>query len=706
MFSNIKNEDDYIYSPSYYYEINIEIIINSYYEKYITAKIKLIFFLINSFVLFIIYYKFPTFETLVLLNRDKTKNNTNFNKKIIEIDNKINESYFEDNIDFSHYSTQIQALAIYFPNIYLKEFSSIMIRESKIYKGRNEIVKKYYQEKLKINQYQCTVKNKENNFDKNHLKSYDFHEYRLITKQINLAKSHGLYGFAFYIFFFSNKIFFDNYINTFLINNKVDFKFLFIFKHRNLYFDEKILTIKKFNKNHPQTLILRIKKYLKDERYIKMNSKPIICIDNFKNKTKLTSFIVSWRKEARYIGFEDLFIITSFNTQNISSFINESIYDAGYEYLPKYLLQTKLLINFKKNYTFFSGLIYNDINFKTTDNFTVFRGSTLENEMKIKHHNIFGEYNPELFYIMNKKIINWMINNYNESKFIFINSWNNYYDGAYLEPENKYGYGSLNSLSKALYNLDFKKQEYNISNLINNVLIAVQVHIFWEDLIDEIINRTNNIPVKFDLYITTMDLGKKKIIKEYIQRNSKANNFEIKIVKNKGRDILPLLIQMKSVIYKYKYFCHIHTKKSLQDPRYGLAWRTYLYENLLGNTRIISEILSDFENNENLGFIFPEAFYEAKVAELKLSRLLINSMNYLINKMFKGYKKGKNLDFPAGDMFWAKSKAVYQIFQINLRKDIFDEGKGPQTLLFAIERIWLYIVKYNGYYYKKKCGYY
>jgi len=284
-------------------------------------------------------------------------------------------------------------------------------------------------------------------------------------------------------------------------------------------------------------------------------------------------------------------------------------------------------MNVRKNFIFFSGLIYNDLNFKTIGNFTIFRGSTLENELKIKSQNIFGEYNPELFYIMNKKLINWTNNNiHNESKFIFINSWNNYYDGAYLEPENFYGYGSLNSLSKALFNLDFKKQYYNLSNLINNTLIAVQAHIFWEDLIDEVINKTNNIPVKFDLYITTMDLNKKKIIKKYVKANSKANHFEIKIVKNKGRDILPLLIQMKKAIYKYKYFCHIHSKKSLQDPRYGLAWRKYLYENLLGNTRIISEILSDFENNERLGFIFPEAFYEAKEVELRLNPLLPRSI--------------------------------------------------------------------------------
>ena len=34
------------------------------------------------------------------------------------------------------------------------------------------------------------------------------------------------------------------------------------------------------------------------------------------------------------------------------------------------------------------------------------------------------------------------------------------------------------------------------------------------------------------------------------------------------------------------------------------------------------------------------------------------------------------------------------------------EGNGPQTILFAIERIWLYIVKYNGYFYKKTGEYY
>ena len=63
------------------------------------------------------------------------------------------------------------------------------------------------------------------------------------------------------------------------------------------------------------------------------------------------------------------------------------------------------------------------------------------------------------------------------------------------------------------------------------------------------------------------------------------------------------------------------------------------------------------------------------------------------------------MDFPAGDMFWARSEAVYQIFKININKELCREGK-PLTLLYALERLWLYIVKLNGYFYKKTCEYY
>jgi len=81
---------------------------------------------------------------------------------------------------------------------------------------------------------------------------------------------------------------------------------------------------------------------------------------------------------------------------------------------------------------------------------------------------------------------------------------------------------------------------------------------------------------------------------EFIKNNtdiySKVNKVSIKIIENKGRDILPFLIQMGEVIDKYKYLCHLHTKKTL-NPNVGKSWRNYLLNNLLGTLNLFQEYL-------------------------------------------------------------------------------------------------------------------
>ena len=121
-------------------------------------------------------------------------------------------------------------------------------------------------------------------------------------------------------------------------------------------------------------------------------------------------------------------------------------------------------------------------------------------------------------------------------------------EGNYLEPDQKYGYASINSFSKALFNISYKYNDFNFSNLNVNSYIAIQAHIFYEELAIQIIKFTNNIPFKFDLYISTITYEKKIIIEEYTKNYSKANNYEIKIYSNKGRDVLPLIIQLKKKI--------------------------------------------------------------------------------------------------------------------------------------------------------------
>ena len=184
---------------------------------------------------------------------------------------------------------------------------------------------------------------------------------------------------------------------------------------------------------------------------------------------------------------------------------------------------------------------------------------------------------------------------------------------------------------------------------------------------------------------------------------SKANKFQILITPNRGRDIIPCLIQLKDILKKYKYLCHIHTKKSLINGELGKYWQNYLYENLLGNKFIIKQILSDLENHRDLGFIFPEHFY----IYIRSAYYYKYSNWYHINRIFDvlfpnlNLRAGSILNFPVGNMFWARIHAIYQIFDERIIKLVPEEkGQNDGTILHAIERFWLYLVKLNGFNYK------
>ena len=226
--------------------------------------------------------------------------------------------------------------------------------------------------------------------------------------------------------------------------------------------------------------------------------------------------------------------------------------------------------------------------------------------------------------------------------------------------------------------------------------IAMQTHVFYEDLITEVVEKTNNIPARFDLYITTTASEKREVIKTYTYTNSNADKVEIAVVENRGRDVLPFLMQMRDVLRQYDYICHIHTKKSLYSG-IGDIWRTYLYENLLGSREIVSEIFELLKEGKRFGIVFPENFdlIHEKI-KWGSDRELCEELMRHIDKHFK--IEGEPV-FPAGNMFWARTDAVEKLFALHLRGDVFPEETGQLdgTLTHAIERIWLYLVESQGF---------
>ena len=599
-----------------------------------------------KYALIIIFYTNAIFLDNIYININK--------KEFIEIDNEFKINSYEKDITFKYNSTKLKPIALYHPEYNKKSYY------------------KYF--------------NKTRGYSKLNGKNIE----SLIKAQINLARNHQIYGFAIYFKLINTDYYTKSTLDVFI--NKLDFPFFIIWKN-----DEyKIL-----NKYIIDEFIKNIKNYIKSKNYIKIQNKPVLSIDN-PNKMKNRINVINLLRRELNEKIGEFFIIYPFRGNFTKGNFYEN-FDGIYDYS---VLDLYKEITNRPNILYYSGYIYKNLKINQLDyNFTIYRSCYINNKFK--------DYKPEKFYMINKIIFNWQnIEKNNIENFIFINSWNDYKNGNYLEYDEKYGYASINSFTKSILNMTYENKDYYLDFDNKNITIAIQIHVFYEEILPRIINKINNIPFKYDLYISTISKEKKEIIETYLKELD-VNKYEIKIYENKGRDVYPFIRQMRTKYKKYKYICHLHTKKSTHKKLLGFNWSVYLYNNLIGDKNIIKDILYDFERYDKLGFIFPEAYYEITkgIKDFEDSRLSLhainnNYMNYILKRIFhKNMVVGDKLVFPLGDMFWAKTKAIYQIFNVRLKYPE-ELGQTNETIMHAIERLWLYLVKLNGYYYKSTLIYY
>ena len=438
--------------------------------------------------------------------------------------------------------------------------------------------------------------------EKGYLGYYLLTDSLTIKKQVQLAKSHGIYGFAFYYYWFSGKRLLEKPLNIYLENKDIDFPFLLIWANENWSRNwdggnRKILMKQEYKLNDPENFIKDIQIYLRDDRYIKINEKTVIGIYEPLKISQLKKTLSIWRKEAKKIGIGELYILISLNNHNISVFKRFNCLEAAYDFPPRNII--------KFHDYYYSDLIYKNKNFiNLTNDFPVFRGSMLEWDNTARRGNrstVFREYSPEKFYLVNKIIIDYTRSHYNESnRFIFINAWNEWAEGSYLEPDDKYGYSSINALSKALFNLPYILENINNLNSTYFSKIIVQINIFNDDMINEIINKIKNIPIKFDLFISTYSIERIELIKNNIKKNKNINKYYIIMIDKKLKNIKKFFKIYHIIVKQYKYICNINDivfNKNHSDLRY------IFYNNLIGDENTVKDILSTFETYQMINEI-------------------------------------------------------------------------------------------------------
>lgn len=194
--------------------------------------------------------------------------------------------------------------------------------------------------------------------------------------------------------------------------------------------------------------------FFNDERYIKEDNCPVFVFYNQDNKPEiLKEMCACWNKWAKENGFNGMYFIGKKNTHNVKIAEHEFLYQPLWDaWIPQTFIQK--VSNKLKEKCFSSNTklqiydydkVWNKIfkSAKKWKNESIYYGAFVSYDDTPRRGNkgkvIVGS-TPEKFgnYIL--KLVD-LSKKYNK-KFIFVTAWNEWGEGAYLEPDitNKYGY--------------------------------------------------------------------------------------------------------------------------------------------------------------------------------------------------------------------------------------------------------------------------
>ncbi|BAL69517.1 RgpFc protein [Streptococcus mutans LJ23] len=229
---------------------------------------------------------------------------------------------------------------------------------------------------------------------------------------------------------------------------------------------------------------------------------------------------------------------------------------------------------------------------------------------------------------------------------------------------------------------------------LKNQKVAVHLHVFYVDLLEEFLTAFKQFHFSYDLFITTDSDDKKAEIEEVLSANSQEA--QIFVTGNIGRDVLPML-KLKNYLSTYDFVGHFHTKKSKEaDFWAGQSWREELIDMLV---KPADNILAQLQQNPKIGLVIadmPTFFRYNKIVDAWNEHLIAPEMNTLWQKM----GMTKKIDFNAfhtfvmsyGTFVWFKYDALKPLFDLNLTDDDVPEEPLPQnSILHAIERLLIYI---------------
>lgn len=527
---------------------------------------------------------------------------------------------------------------------------------------------------------------------------YDLSNPKIMRKQARLASEYGISAFCFYFYWFGGKTLLETPLRNWLADPTIDLSFCLCWANEKWTrtWDgrgDEILIDQEHSLADDLAFIAYVADYLRDPRYLRVDGKPMLLVYRPGLFPDIKATAERWRRWCLENGIGEIHLAY------VQSFERPHPHDIGFDAaveFPPNLRNTPSIAERQR-------LINPDFEGQVLDWRTLISGFQVREPSKYK---LYPGINPGwdnearrpgkgrvYLHSSPRQYGDWLrrtckslpattISTY---PIAFINAWNEWAEGAVLEPDARLGYAYLEATRQAL------KQAAASNASVARRSPCVVVHAWYPDVLEEITRALNDSGIDWEIIVTTSDT-QADAVRDVLSRCKMLSR--LVIFENRGRDILPFLqVANQLVDSGHDIVLKLHTKRSphRQD---GDAWRKDLINKLVSEHRA-KAVLSTFDRWPELGMVGPEGHILALSDHLGANA---RNIDYLVSRIGIGTPDVEKDNFVSGSMFWVRLQALRPLLDAHLGDFEFEAENGQidGTLAHAVERIVSLCVRHSG----------
>lgn len=293
---------------------------------------------------------------------------------------------------------------------------------------------------------------------------YDLLDAAVLERQADMARRHGIHGFCFYHYWFNGCRLLEMPVNRMLASGKPDFPFCLCWANENWTrtwdgLDREVLMQQVYSPENDERFIQELLPVFADPRYIRIEGRPLLLVYRTGLLHDPAATARRWRAVARAEGLDDIHLSA------VQSFDKRDPHDYGFDSAVQFPPLQLPVRNCAKDPSlsvspqFHGGILdYREAVRRSVSevpsSYTLFRGVMPgwdNTARRMERATAWINASPELYGKWLQAAVESTRRTMPASRrFLFINAWNEWAEGAHLEPDQHHGYQFLEQTGRAL----------------------------------------------------------------------------------------------------------------------------------------------------------------------------------------------------------------------------------------------------------------